>query len=294
MVSKKSVIVLTFLFLSSIPVFADNPTPDTVYDIQCGCFANHANAGRLVHRFQKLGLSWYSRQLDLCTRFIVDVNVDRNEKSPFIRKYPEFADAFLVENIWDLPRPDPEQISPLPSKKVFIHSMTPYMQRQYQYGYYNSKNLPMARERAKMYTRFIYEAAGLYRIDPFLLFALGNFESYFRNLLGDLDRLKYKNPDPAQGMFQILRSTARSIHRDMKKQKMSNVPKQLPKDLRPYPKLQVYLAAHYLHKLLQQQHGNRYMALLAYNSKNNPNYDYPRLVMRFYQRACRYFIKSFQ
>jgi len=280
------------LILFSTPIFADNHKPDPVYDIQCGCFGNYVNADRLVHRLQELGLSWYSRQIDLCTRFIVDVNVGWNEKSAFIAEYPEFTGAFLVENIWDLPHPDPEKIEPLPSKEDFIHIMASYMQRQYQNGYYNSRNLPMAKERAKMYTRFIYEAASYYGIDPFLLFALGNFESYFCNLLGDLDRLKYKNPDPAQGMFQILSSTARAIHLDMKKAKVPYITNQLPKDLRPYPRTQIYLAAHYLHKLLKQQHGNRYMALLTYNSKHNPNYEYPRLAMRFYQRACKYFIKS--
>jgi len=292
MVSKQSIIVLALLILSLRPIFADNNKPDPVYDIQCGCYANNENAARLTHRLQELGFSWYSLQTDPCTRFIVDVNVGWNERSVFTVKYPEFADAFLVENIWDLPHPDPEKISPLPSKEEFINIMTPYMQRQYQNGYYNLRRLPMAKERARMYTQFIYEASSYYGLDPFLLFAVGNFETYFYNMFGDLDRLKYKYPDPAQGMFQILSSTARAIHRDMKKQKVPYAPKQLPKDLRAYPRAQIYFAAHYLNNLHQQQHGNRYMALLAYNSKYNPNYDYPRRVMRFYQRACKYFIKS--
>ena len=291
MVSKQSVIVLALLIFFSIPTSAKNLKQVAVYDIQCGCYDNYKNAARLVRRLQELGLSWYSCKADLCIRFIVDVNIGRKGKSSFIAEYPEFADAFLVENLWDLPHPDPEKISPLPSKGEFINTMATYMQKQYQNGYYNSRKLLMSKERARMYVQFIYEASSYYGIDPFLLFAVGNFESYFSNIFGDLDRLKYKHPDPAQGMFQILGSTARAVHQDMKKQKVPYAPQVLAKDLRAYPRTQIYLAAHYLRNLHKQHYGNRYMTLLAYNSNNKPNYDYPRRVMRFYQRACGYFTK---
>jgi len=284
--------VFALLILFCVPTLADNPKPGPVYDIQCGCYANRANAARLVLRLQELDLSWYSLHMDLCTRFIVDVNVDYQGRPPFIAAYPEFADAFLVENIWDLPHPHPEKISPPPTKEEFTTIMTPYMQRQYQHGYYNRRKLPLAEKRARMYTRWIYEAAGYYGLDPFLLFAVGNFETYFRNMFGDLDRLQYRPPDPAQGMFQILRSTARAIYRDMKKRDLPHAPPELPADLRAYPKIQIYFAAHYLHKLHQQQYGNRYMALLTYNAVSGLNYEYPRLAMRFYERALKYFIQS--
>jgi len=292
MVSKQSVIVLALLIVFTAPAFADNPKLPPVYDIQCGCYADPANASVFALRLQELGLSWYSQRTDACTRFIVDVNVGYRGISSFLASYPELAGAFLVENLWDLPRPHPEKISPLPTREEFIAIMAPYMQRQYQNGYYNPRRLPMAGERAQMYTRFIYEAATYYGLDPFLLFAVGNFETYFCNMFGDLDRLKYKRPDPAQGMFQILRSTARIIYRDMKKRNIPHAPEKLPADLRAYPKTQIYFAAHYLHTLHVKEHGNRYMALLAYNGAENINYDYPRLVMRFYERALRYFIGS--
>ena len=214
--SKQSVIVLALLILFSVPTFADNPKPAPLYDIQCGCYSQRANAARLALRLQELGLSWYSLQMDLCTRFVVDVNVDYKGRSTFIAAYPEFTDAFLVDNYWDLPRPHPKEISPLPNREEFTAIMAPYMQRQYQNGYYNRKRLPMARQRATMYTGWIYDAASYYGLDPFLLFAVGNFETYFRNIFGDLGRLKYKRPHPAQGMFQILRSPARVIYRDMR------------------------------------------------------------------------------
>lgn len=292
--SRQSVIILTLLILLSGPIFADNPKPGPVYDVQCGCYSQPANAARLVLRLQELGLSWYSLHMDLCTRFILDVNVDYKGRSAFIEAYPEFSDAFVVENYWDLPHPHPEDISPLPTREEFITIMAPYMQRQYQHGYYNRKRLPMARQRARMYTRWIYDAASYYSLDPFLLFAVGNFETYFCNMFGDLDRLKYKRPDPAQGMFQILKSTARFIYRDMKNRKVPHTPKGLPSDLRTHPKTQIYFAAHYLHAVHLQHHGNRYMALLHYNGKYNPNHEYPRLVMRFFQRALRYFVQSSQ
>ena len=292
MISKQSVIALALLILLSVPVFADDHKRGPVYDIQCGCYTDPANAAQFTLRLQELGLSWYSLQTDLCTRFIVDANVGYRGISSFIAAYPELADAFLVENFWDLPRPHPERISPLPTREEFIAIMAPYMQREYQYGYYNHRRRPMAEERAQMYTRFIYEAASYYELDPFLLFAVGNFETYFCNMFGDLDRLKHKRPDPAEGMFQILRSTARIIYRDMKKRNIPHAPEKLPADLRAYPKTQIYFAAHYLHNLHVQKHGNRYMALLAYNAASNINYDYPRRVMRFYQRALRYFIRS--
>jgi len=150
--SKQSVIVLALLILFSVPAFADNPTPAPLYDIQCGCYSHRANAARLALRLQELGLSWYSLQMELCTRFIVDVNVDYKGRSTFIAAYPEFTDAFLVDNYWDLPRPHPEEISPLPTREKFTAIMAPYMQRQYQNGYYNRKRVPLARQRATMYT----------------------------------------------------------------------------------------------------------------------------------------------
>ena len=292
MISKQSVIALALFILFTVPTFADDPKRGPLYDIQCGCYAGPANAARFALRLRELGLSWYSLQTDLCTRFIVDVNVGYRGISSFVESYPELADAFLVESFWDLPRPHPEKISPLPARDEFTTIMAPYMQRQYQYGYYNQRGLPMAEERARMYTRLIYAAATYSSLDPFLLFAVGNFETYFRNMFGDLDRLKYKHPDPAQGMFQILGSTARIIYRDMKKRNIPHAPETLPADLRAYPKTQIYFAAHYLHNLHVQEHGNRYMALLAYNAAENINYDYARLVMRFYQRALRYFIRT--
>jgi soluble lytic murein transglycosylase-like protein len=293
-VSKQPVVVLALIIVFSVPTFAADPEPGSVYDIQCGCYNDPANAATLVLRLQELGLSWYTRQIDLCTRFIVDVNVDYRGRSTFIGTYPEFADAFLVENFWDLPHPHPEGISPLPSKEEFAAIMAPYMQRQYQHGYYNHKRLPMAGQRARMYTGWIHEAASYYGLDPFLLFAVGNFETNFRNMFGDLDRMNYVPPDPAQGMFQILRSTARVIYRDMRNRNLPHTPDELPADLRTHPKTQIYFAAHYLHTLYLQHYGNRYMALLAYNAAYNPNYDYPRRVMHFYQRATRYFIQSSQ
>ncbi len=294
MTSRRFIIPLVLLVLFSVPARAGNPGRGPVYDIQCGCYSEPENAARLVLRLQELGLSWYSTQRDICTRFIADVNVDYRGRSAFITAYPEFADAFLVENLWDLPHPDPEGISPLPSGEEFTAIMAPYMQRQYQHGYYNRKGLSMAGQRAKMYTRWIYEAASYYGLDPFLLFAVGNFETYFRNMFGDLDRLQHRYPDPAQGMFQILRSTAHRVYQDMRHQNLPHAPEELPADLRAYPKTQIYFAAHYLHILHLQHHGNRYMALLGYNGASNPNYEYPQLVMRFYQRAIRYFIQSSQ
>jgi hypothetical protein len=292
LLSIQSIIVLALLILSSIPAAANDHKPGTVYDIQCGCLAESKNAAELVLRLNKLDLPWYSLRMDLCTRFIVDVNVDRKGYSTFMKTYPEFSDAFLVENHWDLPHPDPEEISPPPTRDEFITYMAPYMRKQYQNGYYNRRKLPMAEKRALMYTRFIYDAASYYDLDPFLLFAVGNFETYFYNVLGDLDRMKRRHPDPAQGMFQILKSTARSIYQDMKKRNIPYAPEMLPADLRAYPKTQTYFAAHHLHNLQKEQYGNRYLALISYNGTSATNYEYPQKVMRFYERALRYFIQS--
>ena len=286
------VTILVLLSLCSFPCLEDASGAARAFDIQVGCFADPDNVTRLVGRLQDRGLHWYSLGFEFCTRYIVDANMNYGGRDGFVRRYPVFSDAFLVENFWDLPHPDPIKISPLPSREAFITIMAPYMQHQYQNGYYNQRGLPMAEDRARMYTGFIYEAAGYYEIDPFLIFALGNFETYFYNIFGDLDRLKFRRPDPAQGMFQILRSTARLIYQEMKTQNLPHTPKDFPGDLRKYPKAQIYFAAHYLHKLHLEHYGNRYMALLAYNGTNNPNYEYPRKVMRFYQRAIRHFLKS--
>lgn len=284
--------ILVLLGISGVHGVADTSETARVYDIQVGCFADPANATRLAGRLRGLGLQWYSLSFEPCTRFIVDANVDYSGRVAFVRRYPDISDAFLVENIWDLPHPDPMKISPVPSMEAFVEIMTPYMQHQYKNGYYNQRRLPMDEDRARMYTGFIYEAAEYYEVDPFLIFALGNFETYFYNMFGDLNRLKFRRPDPAQGMFQILRSTARLIYEEMRKQNLPHAPVDFPGDLRRYPKAQIYFAAHYVQKLHLEHHGNRYMALLAYNGSGNPNYEYPRKVMRFYQRAIRHFLKE--
>jgi hypothetical protein len=287
-------IVFLLILLLSAPALGGNPKPGPVYDVQCGCYRNPANAARLVVRLRELGLSWYSLQMELCTRFIADVNVGYKGTEAFVAAYPDLADAFLVENFWDLPHPHPKEISHIPTEEEFTAIMAPYMQREYHHGYYNRKRSFMARQRAMMYTQLIYEAATYYDLDPFLLFAVANFETYFRNMFGDLDRLQHERPDPAQGMFQILRSTARLIFRDMKQRNLPHAPEELPRDLRSHPKTQIYFAAHYLHNLHLRHHGNRYMALQAYNGVSKPNYDYPRRVMQFYERALRYFVRSSQ
>jgi hypothetical protein len=284
--------ILVLLGISCLPHLADTSEAARVYDIQVGCFADHRKADQLADLLEEHGLPWYSLRFEPCTRFIVDANMDYSGSAAFVRSYPEFSDAFLVDNIWDLPHPDPMKISPVPSREAFVEIMTPYMQHQYQNGYYNQGRLPMDQDRARMYTGFIYEAAEYYSMDPFLIFALGNYETYFYNMFGDLNRLKFRRPDPAQGMFQILRSTARLIYEEMKEQNLPHTPEDFPGDLRKYPKAQIYFAAHYVHKLHLEHHGNRYMALLGYNGCNNPNYEYPRRVMRFYQRAVRHFLKE--
>ena len=54
--------VFALLILFSVPTFADNPKLGLLYDIQCGCYSQPANAARLALRLQELGLSWYSLQ----------------------------------------------------------------------------------------------------------------------------------------------------------------------------------------------------------------------------------------
>jgi hypothetical protein len=224
----------------------------------------------------------------------VDANVDRFGISYFINDHVEFMDAYLVKNYWDVPASKMKDALAIPGRESFVGTMAPYMQKQYKYGYYNPQKISMEDEQARVYTKTIYDAAQYYELDPFLLFALGNFESYFSNILGDLNRLKRKVPDPAQGMFQILKSTARIIYMDMKNQNLPHTPETFPSDLREHPEAQIYFAAHYLHHLREEYHGNQYMALLYYNARSKPNYNYPRKVMRFYERAKGYYLKSIQ
>ncbi|MBN1847617.1 MAG: transglycosylase SLT domain-containing protein [Deltaproteobacteria bacterium] len=285
-------IVFLLISLLTRPVLAEDPKPGVIYDIQCGCFSDPLNSARFAERLQELGLAWYNIPSEPCTRFIVDVNVDWLGISYFINDHVEFMDAFLVKNHWDVPFPELKNSPPIPSKDLFTKVMAPYMQKQYKFGYYNPERRSMKDERAIFYTKTIYEAAEYYQIDPFLLFALGNFESYFSNILGDLNRLKRKVPDPAQGIFQILRSTARFIYDDMKRQGLPHAPETFPSDLINYPEAQIYFAAHYLSELHKEHNGNRYMALLFYNARSKPNYHYPRKVMRFYEQAMNYFFKS--
>jgi len=279
------VAVLTFFVLTF------TAAAETVYDIQCACYKNRKNATPLVQRLRELNLPWYTIPMKRSTRFILDLNVTSTDLKSFMEKYPEFVDAFLVEDYWNLPHPQPDTIDPLPPRDRFITVMAPYMQQQYKKGYYNRKRLSMSSERAEMYTGFIYDASSYYELDPFLLFAVGNFETYFRNMYGDLDRFKFSTPDPAQGIFQILKSTCHQIYRDMKRKDVPHAPAEPPTNFLRLPKTQVYFAAHYLHNLHRQQLDNRYMALLAYNSSHLKNYDYACRVMRFYQRAVNHYME---
>ena len=285
-------VLVLFLFSLLLPLSAHSAASDTVYDIQCGCYKKSSNVEQRVQRLQELDFSWYSIQSGRFTCLILDMNVTCEEGSTFLDQYPEFSEAVLVKNYWDLPHPNPMRISPLPTREDFTAIMVPYMQKEYKRGCYNRKRLPMARKQAEMYTRFIYDASGYYNLDPFLLFALGNFETYFRNMNGDLTHFKNNRPDPAQGIYQILESTERVIYQDMKKQNIPHTPAELPDDLRTHPKTQIYFAGHYLQTLHQKHHNNRYMALLAYNGMHTANYDYPRRVMRFYQKAINHFIET--
>jgi hypothetical protein len=291
-VIQSRMILLIAVVLLAMPVLPSPAAGERVYDIQCACYANRSNAENLVNRLRELGLPWYTIPFGRTTRFIIDVNVASSELKSFVETYPEFFDAFLVKDHWNLPRPNPEAIDPLPGRERFVTVMSTYMQQQYKKGYYNKKQRTMARETAEMYTSFIYDASSYYDLDPFLLFAVGNFETCFRNMYGDLDRLTFRTPDPAQGIFQILKSTSRQIYRDMKRKKLPHAPAEPPRNFLRLPKTQVYFAAHYLHDLFQRHFDNRYMAVLAYNSSRLRNYDYARRVMRFYQRAIDYYRKS--
>jgi hypothetical protein len=291
-VSQKSLTIFIAATLFFTSIFALPAAGEKVYDVQCACYAHKNNAERLVSRLTDLGLPWYTIPSGRTTRFIIDLNITSSELNTFTQAYPEFPDAFLVNNHWDLPLPHPEMIDPLPGKERFVSVMSTYMQQQYKKGYYNKRQRSMARETAEMYTSFIYDASSYYDLDPFLLFAVGNLETYFRNMYGDLDRLKFKTPDPAQGIFQILKSTSRHIYRDMKRKKLPHAPAEPPENFLRLPKTQVYFAAHHLHGLFHRHFDNRYMALLAYNSPRMRNYDYARRVMRFYQRAINYYRTS--
>lgn len=290
--SFRSLILVLFLLSLWTPLCAHSGESVTVYDIRCGCYQQSSNVQRTIQRLQELDFSWYSIRNGHFTCLILDINVNHEEGSAFFDQYPEFSDAMLVKNYWDLPHPDPMRISPLPNREDFTTIMVPYMQKEYKRGCYNRKRLPLAKNQAEMYTRFIYDASRYYNLDPFLLFALGNFETYFRNMNGDLNHFKNNRPDPAQGIFQILESTERVIYQDMKKKNIPHTPEELPADLRTHPKTQIYFAGHYLHTLHKKYHNNRYMALLAYNGRHSANYDYPRRVMRFYQRVIKHFIET--
>lgn len=291
---KRAFILYGLLIVFCVLGIARGASADKVYDVQCGYLQNREHAEDLAYHLRELDLPWYGIPTGRYIRFIIDLNIHEKELPSFIARYPKFSDAFLVKNFWDIPRPEPETLSPVPTREKFVSIMAPYMQREYKRGCYNRKRLSMARERAEMYTRFIYDASVYYDLDPFLLFAVGNFETYFRNMYGDLDRLNQATPDPAQGMFQILRSTCRYIYDDMRKKNVPHAPAELPANMLTHPKTQIYFAAHYLHSLKCREYNNRYMALLAYNSSNLRNYAYARRVMRFYQKAMTHFITSIQ
>jgi len=269
---------------------AASATAETVYDIQCGCYNNTTHAENLVKQLNDANLPWYTVYVRHCTCFIIDANIKAGGVHTFLSHRFETPDAIPVKNYWDIPPHNPVTCSPRPERSDFVDIMAPYMRRQYRNGYYNRSRRSMAPERARMYSGFIYDAAMYYGIDPFLLFAVANFETYFRNMKGDLDRIKDGRPDPAQGMFQILESTEKAIFQEMRRQKLPHAPDELPRNLLTHPKTQIYFAAHYLAGLHRDNFSNLYMVLRAYNGKHNANFEYCRKVMRIYERAVQYFV----
>lgn len=281
-------IILIFYFPKSL--LAEQPEP--LKDLQCGCYPCLAQARQLIDHLNELKLSWYCYKASCGYIFIVDLNLTLKQGNAFMDAYPALENAFLVENHCDPPLVFLNKPEIQPSEEVFISIMASYMRQQYQDGYYNRKKLSMSSNRAKLFTSFIYNAAKYYSLDPFLLFAVGNFETYFRNMYGDLHRLQHKTPDPALGMFQILRSTAKDIYMDMKRQKHPHTPDEFPDNLITHPKTQIYFAAHYIHKLYKQFFQNSFMAILAYNGLAKPNCKYPLKIQRFYDNALKYFKKA--
>lgn len=284
----------------------------TNFDVQAGYFETEKGSKSLLEKLTELNLPAYRVDKDDGYKVVVDTNTDYSNSKEFIDEYLEDTGAFPVESTHDVVGSQikedsifndrftyaPELTESVSftfegenavkedgasnekldyvSKERFIEIMEDYIQSEYKSGCFNrsKKNLPD--KRARQYATWIYEASEFYDMDPFVLLAVANHETYFRNMNGDLNYQTNGKRNHSEGMFQMIKTTQRHTYLDMKRKGLDERLSWRPGfDLKRFPKDQAYMAAHFLKHVCGEEKGLQ-QALQRYNGSSK----YPPKVMQ--------------
>lgn len=168
----------------------------------------------------------------------------------------------------------------------FIEVMSEYICQEYQNNSFSSDSPEFVRKMAVYYASWIYDAARLYRLDPFLMVAIPNHETNFMNVNGDLNHFINGVRNHSEGIFQMLKTTQLEVYQDMKERGLDGLITWRPgQDLKKFPRDQAYMAAHFLRFFCEAYPKNYRSALTTYNgSPSYPNKVFQKLkkVARFY------------
>ena len=172
------------------------------------------------------------------------------------------------------------------SKQRFVNIMSDYIKNEYRDGYYNETNRNLPEKRASQYAAWFFDAAAEYNLDPFLIAAIPNHETYFMNINGDLNHYSYGRRNHSEGQFQMLKSTQVLTYKDMKRKGKTGLISWRPgRDLKKYPKDQPFMAAHYLKNFCMNNGKNIFEALTEYNGSPA----YPPKVLEKYEQAKEFY-----
>ena len=175
------------------------------------------------------------------------------------------------------------------NRKTFIAVMGNYIWREYSKGSYDSGLPAMSRKAAAYYAAWIYDAAMLYRLDPFLMVAIPDHETNFMNVNGDWNHFTNGVRNHSEGIFQMLKSTQLAVYNDMKERGVANLISWRPgMDLKDFPRDQAYMAAHFLRFFCSAHPKNYQSALTTYNGSPT----YPPKVIQKLRQAKSYFLKQ--
>ena len=191
----------------------------------------------------------------------------------------------------DSPDPSVDDLSKFSSgnRNKFIALIGEYIRREHNRGSPGS-NLPTLQHKpAAYYAAWIYDAARLYKLDPFLLVAISNHETNFMNVNGDWNHFTNGVRNHSEGMFQMLKTTQREVYEDMKLRGLGRLVAWRPgEDLKQYPRDQAYMAAHFLKFFCLAHPKNYQTALTAYNGSPT----YPPKVFEKLHRVKSYYSKQ--
>lgn len=175
------------------------------------------------------------------------------------------------------------------NRKTFIAVMSNYIWREYSKGSFDSGLPAMSRRAAAYYAAWIYDAAMLYGLDPFLMVAIPDHETNFMNVNGDWNHFTNGVRNHSEGIFQMLKSTQLAVYNDMKERGVANLISWRPgMDLKDFPRDQAYMAAHFLRFFCSAHPKNYQNALTTYNGSPT----YPPKVIKKLRQAKSYFLKQ--